>query len=220
MATLYVEYGLQIRVADQGEGPLPGMFFAPNAKWTLSKIASKAYNDSSAWKIINRNAWNVDHLVYRADSTKCTSERRASALANTTVSPVTSKTSAYISLCQRDASPVFAAPAVDFRFPVIWIPDLDRMPLPVKPEERKEEPETIPVTPGSVKIDVPTGPSAPSGPSAPTGPGAPTGPSAPSAPASKEKMAGIGLVLGGLALLGALFVLPTSGGKKRKGKRR
>ena len=55
MATVHSAYGLPIFIADDGEVPQKGAFFATNNKWTLSKIAKVAYNDSSAWKIINKN---------------------------------------------------------------------------------------------------------------------------------------------------------------------
>ncbi len=108
MATVHSAYGLPIFIADDGEVPQKGAFFATNNKWTLSKIAKVAYNDSSAWKIINKNGWNTSNLIYRADSTNCSSPRRESSLALTTVSPVTNAKSAFIALCQRDAKPVIS----------------------------------------------------------------------------------------------------------------
>ena len=229
MATVHSAYGLSIFIADDGELPQKGAFFATNNKWTLSKIAKTAYNDSSAWKIINKNGWNTSNLVYRADSTNCSSPKRESSWALTTTSPVMSAKSAFIALCQRDTRPVTSIPMRSFKFPVIWIPDLDKMPLPVAPKP-KEEPKTEPVGPtviinhGQADADISVDPGKPSSipgttPSIPgTTPKSTSGGStAPSIPTPMK--AGINPILlvgGGLLALVGLLLLPAISGKGRK----
>lgn len=225
MATTHAEFGLPIFVADDGELPQRGAFFATNNKWNLSKIAKSAYNDSSAWRIINMNGWNVSNLTYRADSTDCGSKKRESSWALTTVSPNMTSKSAFIALCQRDANVIPTLPPRSFRFPVIWIPDLEKMPLPVP--KRSEEPPTQPVGPSVVvnpgRADIEMPPTGPVSPGKPAGGGSSGGGVvAPGAPAPFE--AGMGpfaLVGAGLLMLLGLLVWPASGGKKgrKKGKR-
>jgi hypothetical protein len=216
MPTLYAEYGIPIFCADQGEAPRKGAFYATTKGSNLSKIAKAVYGDSSAWKILNMNAWNRDNLVYRADSTDCNSVKRESSLALNTLSPNTSAKSAYISLCVRDIKSIATVPMRVFVFPVIWIPDPEKMPNPNKPAI--EDPETEPTGPrlvgGWVPMDVPgsSGTFKPiKGPvQLPGGGGGITPPSVP------PKTAGIGLVLGGLAVLAALVFWPRKGKKGRK----
>lgn len=233
MALVHAEYGLPIFVADDGELPQRGAFFATNNKWTLTKIAKVAYSDGSAWKIINKNGWNTSNLVYRADSTNCSSAKRESSQAATTVSPNATAKSAFIALCQRDTKQVDSLPARSFKFPVIWIPDLDKMPLPV---ERKphEEPETKPSEPSTVidstkaDIDVVVDPGKPSsdGSSKPSSGGSGGGSGKGGGVIRTEQKeplkAGIGpfVLIGGgiLAILGTIL-WPVSDGPKRKKKR-
>jgi hypothetical protein len=219
MATLYLEYGIPIFCADQGEAPQKGAFYATTKGSNLSKIARAVYGDSSAWKILNMSAWNRDNVVYRADSADCASEKRESSWALTTVSPNTSAKSAYISLCQRDTKMVATLPLRVFTYPVIWIPDPEKMPNPNKPAV--EEPETKPTGPlvfikPGVQIKIPgLTPSGTGGGTKPSGGrGSSTVPSI--APSSQPKTAGIGLVLGGLAVLAALVFWPKKGKKGRK----
>lgn len=231
MSAVHSEFGLPIFIADDGEVPQKGAFFATNNKWTLSKIAKVAYNDSSAWKIINKNGWNTSNLVYRADSTNCSSPKRESSWALTTVSPVMSAKSAFIALCQRDARPVASVPPRSFKFPVIWIPDLDKMPLPVAPRS-DEEPPTQPtgpavvVDPGKVDINIPTTPSdKPSsggsggGSGGDSGGGSSSGGGSVTPTTPKPLEAGMGpfvLIGGGLLMLLGLLLWPATDGKKRK----
>lgn len=143
MAFIHTEFMLPVYVAEAGESPKPGAFFATAKGSNLSKIAKAAYNDSSAWKVINSNAWNMANCVYRADSTNCGSEKRESSWAKNTVSPNASAKSAFIALCTKDTKQVPTLPYTVFTYPVIWIPDLAKMPMPVKPSP-KEEPQTDP----------------------------------------------------------------------------
>lgn len=231
MSTVHAEFGLPIFIADAGEKPQRGAFFATNGKWTLSGIAKAAYNDASAWKIINKNGWNTSNLVYRADSTKCTSVKRESSWALTTLSPVASTKSAFIALCQRDAKSIPSVPPRVFKFPVIWIPDLDKMPLPVAGKPTAE-PETKPVGPtvfvDPIKVysDIAVDPGKPTsgggsgsgssgGSSGGSGSGAPI--ITPGTPRPQE--AGMGpfvLIGGGLLMLLGLLVWPVTKGKKRR----
>ena len=226
MPIVHAQFGLPIFIADDGETPQRGAFFATNAKWTLSRIARAAYNDPSAWKIINKNGWNTSNLVYRADSTNCSSAKRESSQALTTLSPVASTKSAFIALCQRDAKAVISVPPRAFKFPVIWIPDLDKMPLPVAGRPT-EEPETQPVGPTvfvdpvKADIDIAVDPGQPTGGG---GSGSGSGGSSgggssittPGTPRPQE--AGIGpfvLIGGGLLMLLGLLIWPVTKGKKR-----
>jgi len=219
MATLYAEYGIPIFCADQGEAPQKGAFYATTKGSNLSKIARVVYGDSSAWKILNMNAWNRDNVVYRADSADCASAKRESSWALNTVSPNTSAKSAYISLCQRDTKMIATVPARLFTYPVIWIPDPEKMPNPNKPAV--EDPETEPtgpsvfIKPGDIVITPkPAKPTSGGGTKPSSGGGGSTTPSI--TPSSPPKTAGIGLVLGGLAMLAALIFWPKKGKKGRK----
>jgi hypothetical protein len=221
MATLYAEYGIPIFCADQGEAPQKGAFYATTKGSNLSKIARAVYGDSSAWKILNMNAWNRDNVVYRADSADCASAKRESSWALNTVSPNTSAKSAYISLCQRDTKMIATVPARLFTYPVIWIPDPEKMPNPNKPAV--EDPETEPtgpsvfIKPGDIVIT--PKPAIDDG-RKPIGGDkksrTPEGLPGPNTPSSPPKTAGIGLVLGGLAMLAALIFWPKKGKKGRK----
>jgi hypothetical protein len=222
MAIVNSEFGLPIFIADDGEKPQRGAFFATNANWSLSKIAKAAYNDSSAWKIINKNGWNTSNLVYRADSTKCTSARRESSLALTTLSPVASAKSAFIALCQKDTKAIASFPVRAFKFPVIWIPDLDKMPLPVA-SKSTSEPETQPVGPAvfvdpvKVDIDIAVDPGKPTSDGSGGGSGGGSSITTPGTPKPLE--AGMGpfvLIGGGLLMLLGLLVWPVTKGKKRR----
>lgn len=230
MATLHSEFGLPIFIADDGEVPKKGAFFATNNKWTLSKIAKVAYNDSSAWKIINKNGWNTSNLIYRADSTNCSSARRESSWALTTTSPVMSAKSAFIALCQRDAKPVPTIIQRSFKFPVIWIPDLDKMPLPVAPRAN-EEPPTQPVGPtviinhGQADVDISVDPGKPSGGGSSSSGGTSSGGSGSGSGGGNSWTTPIGgkpgigpfiLIGGGLLALVGLLLWPVASGKKRK----
>ena len=227
MPIVHAQFGLPIFIADDGEKPQRGAFFATNAKWTLSGIAKAAYNDSSAWKIINKNGWNTSNLVYRADSTNCSSAKRESSWALTTLSPVASAKSAFIALCQRDAKAIPSVPPRVFKFPVIWIPDLEKMPLPVAGKPTTES-ETQPVGPSvfvdpvKVDIDIAVDPGKPtsgggsgSGSSGGSGSGAHI--TTPGTPRPQE--AGMGpfvLIGGGLLMLLGLLIWPVTKGKKRR----
>jgi len=231
MPIVHAEFGLPIFIADDGEKPQRGAFFATNAKWTLSSIAKAAYNDTSAWKIINKNGWNTSNLVYRADSTKCTSAKRESSQALTTLSPVASTKSAFIALCQKDAKAVPSVPPRAFKFPVIWIPDLDKMPLPVAGKPIAE-PETQPVGPTvfvdpvKADIDIAVDPGKPtsgggSGSGSGSGSGGSSGGGSSITPPGTPKPleAGMGpfvLVGGGLLMLLGLLIWPATKGKKRR----
>ena len=227
MPIVHAEFGLPIFIADDGEKPQRGAFFATNAKWTLSSIAKAAYNDASAWKIINKNGWNTSNLVYRADSTKCSSAKRESSWALTTLSPVATTKSAFIALCQKDAKAMASFPVRSFKFPVIWIPDLEKMPLPVSVKPTSE-PETQPVGPAvfvdpvKADIDIAVDPGKPtSGDGSGSGPGGSSGGGSsittPGAPKPLE--AGMGpfvLIGGGLLMLLGLLIWPVTKGKKRR----
>jgi hypothetical protein len=218
MPVVHLGYALPIFCADAGEAPVKGAFYATTKGSVLSKIAKVVFADSSAWKILNMNAWNRDNLVYRADSTDCNSAKRDPLAALTTISPLVSAKSAFISLCQRDAKTVPSIPSRTFAYPVIWIPDPDKMINPVRPGT---EPEISPIKPTVVinpikPLIIPsTTPSTPggdgSGTRTTTGGGS-TSPSTPTKTASKT--AGIGLILGGLAALAALVFWPAKKGKR------
>ena len=230
MATVHSEFGLPIFIADDGEVPQKGAFFATNNKWTLSKIAKVAYNDSSAWKIINKNGWNTSNLIYRADSTNCSSARRESSWALTTTAPVMSAKSAFIALCQRDAKPVISIPPRPFKFPVIWIPDLDKMPLPVAPRSNEEPPTqptgpTVVINHGQADVDISVDPGKPSsGGSGSGSSGSGSGSSGGSSGGNSWTTPiggkpGVGpfiLIGGGLLALVGLLLWPVASGKKRK----
>jgi hypothetical protein len=226
MAIVNSEFGLPIFIADDGEKPQRGAFFAVNANWSLSKIAKAAYNDASAWKIINKNGWNTSNLVYRADSTKCSSAKRESSWALTTLSPVASAKSAFIALCQKDAKAMASFPVRSFKFPVIWIPDLEKMPLPVSVKPTSE-PETQPVGPAvfvdpvKADIDIAVDPGKPTSDGSGSGSGGSSGGGSsittPGTPKPLE--AGMGpfvLIGGGLLMLLGLLVWPVTKGKKRR----
>ena len=215
MPGIYLEYNLPIYFARNGETPHKGAFFAVDKNWNLSRIAKAVYNDSSAWKIINKNTWNMSNLVYRADSTNCNSTRRESSLALTTMSPSATTKSAFISLCQRDTAQVISAPPEVFNYPVVWIPDLDTMVVPVR---RGEEPPTKPVQViDRAKITIPT---IPGKPTSGGGGGSGGGGTAPVAPKPQEAGMGPFMLIGiGVLMLGGLLLWPTSKGKK-KGRRR
>lgn len=224
MATIHAEFGLPIYVADDGEAPQKGAFFATNNKWNLSRIAKAAYADTSAWKIINMNGWNVSNLTYRADSTNCSSAKRESSWALNTVSPNTGAKTAYIALCQRDANVVPTLPPRFFQFPVIWIPDLEKMPFPVA-ARKDEEPPTQPVgpsvvvNPGRADINMPpTTPVGPTGPGKPAGGGSSGGGGTVTPGAPKPFEAGMGpfaLIGAGILMLAGLLIWPVQGKKKR-----
>lgn len=146
MAFIHSEFMLPVYLAEAGEAPKPGAFFATAKGSNLSKIAKAAYNDPSAWKVINANAWNTANCVYRQDSTDCGSKKQDPTMAKNTVSPTASAKSAYIALCPKDTKQHPAIiPATTFKYPVIWIPDLANMSMPVFIKERVEEPKTDPV---------------------------------------------------------------------------
>jgi hypothetical protein len=226
MAIVNSEFGLPIFIADDGEKPQRGAFFAANANWSLSKIAKAAYNDASAWKIINKNGWNTSNLVYRADSTKCSSAKRESSWALTTLSPVASAKSAFIALCQKDAKAMASFPVRSFKFPVIWIPDLEKMPLPVSVKPTSE-PETQPVGPAvfvdpvKADIDIAVDPGKPTSDGSGSGSGgSSSGGSSITTPGTPKPLeAGMGpfvLIGGGLLMLLGLLVWPVTKGKKRR----
>lgn len=216
MSGIYLEYNLPIYFARNGETPHKGAFFAVDKNWNLSRIAKAVYNDSSAWKIINKNTWNMSNLVYRADSTNCNSNRRESSLALTTMSPNATTKSAFISLCQRDAKQIISAPPELFNYPVVWIPDLDTMVVPVR---RGEEPPTQPVQIiDHAKLVIPTIPGKPS--NGNDSGGGSGGGTVPGAPRPQEAGMSPWMLVGvGVLMLGGLLLWPTSTGKK-KGRRR
>lgn len=191
----------RIYVAADGEMPQPGHFFAVDSNWTLSKIAKRAYNDSSAWKILNMNQWNIDNLVYRADSTSCSSAKRDPIWAKTTTSPTTGAKTAYISLCQRDANQPDSWPLRTFKFPVIWIPDPSSRPMPESVDASGDD-ERTDIERADVTININPKPKAPTTPSSPETPGEPT------PEQKKDKLAGFGLIAGGIALLAVVLILP------------
>ena len=142
------------------------------------------------------------------------------------MSPVTNAKSAFIALCQRDAKPVISIPPRPFKFPVIWIPDLDKMPLPVAPRANEEPPTqptgpTVVINSGQVDVDAFVDPGKPSsdGSGGGSGGGSSSGGGSITPTKPKPLEAGMGpfvLIGGGLLMLLGVLLWPVADGKRKK----
>lgn len=106
MPTAHWDYpNLMINDGAKGEPATGGAFYRVKSGDSLSRIAATAYSDGTAWRHINKSAYNADHFIYRADSSKCSSAK-------------TKAPSGYLALC---VDPRYLTDP-ERKWPVIWIP--------------------------------------------------------------------------------------------------
>ena len=127
-----------IHIGAQGGMPTPGSFYAAKRGDSLTRIASSAYDSGARWRTINTNPWNMSVLVYRADSSSCSSKQVGSAKAPSNRSP--SMPGAYISICVKDGK----MPGYDY--PVMWIPSVAKPMSSSSPQEQMDL--VVELTPG------------------------------------------------------------------------
>lgn len=135
--------GLLIYDWNKGERPKAGAFAVVKAYKGLTHLANQAYGIPSAYRLINRNAWNMQNLAYRSSSTNCGSKR---------VDPQGAfQDKAFIALCQADR-PDWAK-NMGFRYTPIWVPS-EEMPLPTGAKKAGQSIVTPPISPALLKTPI------------------------------------------------------------------